>query len=142
MSTSAAKNQDINEEDKRSPEVCRRYLSRIAFVKKGKDAYYSHNFKAALRFYNMYLGALSEYYRVKVDDITPKMLDKKKDLAEILILSQIYFDLAKLYDISPDAKLQIEFKKNLSKFIMFTSGYRFQVANAFQEYDRKLFHQP
>lgn len=82
----------------------------------------------AVERYRFYLSSLSTYYNVTPEKLSPKLFDQKKDLSELLLISHVYWDLAKAYDRAPS--LQKEFRHCLDQFVLFTQGYKYQHVNA------------
>ncbi|MFN8370116.1 MAG: CFI-box-CTERM domain-containing protein [Bacteriovoracaceae bacterium] len=122
--------------------INKKMMQRFSFVKNGKEAVKKNDFVGAIKNYNSYFSIIAEAKDTSIDKLTPEMFDKKKDLSEMLLISQIYWDLAKIFDRSP--KTLNEFKKNLDKFVLFTKGQPFQVVNSqvikrFIE-NKKMFH--
>jgi hypothetical protein len=77
----------------------------------------------------MYLKILADVKEVEdVNLLSPKNFDKNRELSEMLLISHIYWDLTKIFDLSPH--LETEFQRCLFKFIEFTEGNKFQVVNA------------
>ena len=71
---------------------------------------------------------LAQYHNVEEPKLNPKFFDKEKELAELLLISHVYWDLAKAYDRSPN--LHSESVRCLDQFVKFTSGYKYQYVNA------------
>jgi hypothetical protein len=106
-----------------------RYVHRIGLVKQGNVAMKQGNAKDAIKFYNMYfkiMGDVKELTDMKY--LSPELFKKQEELSELLLISHIYWDLCKIYDKVP--ALENEFRHALTKFIEFTSGFRYQVVNA------------
>ena len=84
----------------------------------------------ALQYYHRYLSILSAYFDVEKDDLDPELFDsnKGKDLAELLLISYVYLNLAKLYDRSPH--LISKLNHSLQQFVKFTVDFPYQYANA------------
>ncbi len=106
--------------------VIKMYNDRLNFVKKGHKYYQNDDIAKSVEFYSKYLNAISSYYKVDKENITPKIFDKTEQ-REIMLISQIYWNLAKIYDRNP--KYKSEVIKYLNQFIKFSAGYRWKNAN-------------
>jgi hypothetical protein len=60
--------------------------------------------------------------------IKPQHFDQKKDVTEMLMISHIYFEMARMYDAVP--KFHDESKRCLDQFILFSVNQPFQVINS------------
>lgn len=105
-----------------------KYQQRITLVRLGKAAYAKNDFANAIKNYQNYLNIISEVKNVAEPQLRPEHFDKKKESSEMMLISQIHWDLAKVFDFSP--KMHNEFKKSISKFVAFSKGMPYQVVNA------------
>lgn len=108
--------------------LTRKYQQRITFAKNGKDSVNKGDFVNAIKNYNQYFAILADSFDIDPNALRPEIFDNKKDLSELLLISQINWELAKIYDRAPN--LKSEFNKCLSKFVQFSLNNPFQVANA------------
>lgn len=106
----------------------KQYQQRITLAKHGQDAYVKGDLKSAISFYNQYLKVLADINDTDINHLAPMHFDKKTQSSEMFLLSQIYWDLAKLYDLSPS--LRKEFLLSLSQFANFSLNTSFQIVNA------------
>lgn len=113
---------EISESSKRT------YHERLKFLRKGQEAYQGKEISKAVQFYASYLKALADYFGINESHLDPKFFDLQKDKAELLLISQVYWDLCKAYDRSPG--LQAECTRCLNQFIKFTVGFKHQHINA------------
>jgi hypothetical protein len=112
---------------KRSLEV--RYRQRFTIAKEGKRALQMGDHKNMVLRYTDYLRIIAETYEARtIYDIDPKSFDKKKDVVEQLLISQIYWELAKLYDQSD--KVIDKLRACLNQFVRFTINQEFQSLNS------------
>jgi len=81
-----------------------------------------------VQYYASYLKALAEYNGVTEPRLDPKHFDLENEKAELLLISQVYWDLSKAYDRSPG--LQAEAVRCLAQFSKFTLGMKHQHINA------------
>jgi hypothetical protein len=125
----APKSKDKNDGKTRNFEaLTRKYQQRITFAKNGKDCVNKNDFVNAIKNYNQYFAILADSFDVDINALRPDLFDQKRDLSELLLISQINWELSKIYDRAPN--LKSEFNKCLAKFVLFTINKPFQVANA------------
>ncbi len=119
-------------EEKRNPaqiaHLQKQYQTRITLAKNGQEAYRNNDFKNAIKYYNLYLKLLADINNVRVEQLSPSFFDTKTQGSEIFLISQIYWDLAKVYDLTP--QLKNELLHALNKYVEFSLNYPFQVVNA------------
>jgi hypothetical protein len=118
----------MEERKKNYAQLQKQYSTRITLAKNGQEAYRNNDFKNAIKFYNLYLKLLAEINDVKVDQLSPKHFDKETQSSEMFLISQIYWDLAKLYDMTPHLKKEL--LHCLNKYVEFSVNFPFQVVNA------------
>lgn len=118
----------FRDEDEISPETIRRYNERLKFLRKGLEYSQANDLPRAVEAYNYYLRAITNYNQIEEGKLRPKHFDTEKDMAEILLISHVYWDLAKIYDKSPN--LHIESIRCLNQFLIFSLGFKFQYINA------------
>ena len=118
----------MEERKKNYAHLQKQYSTRITLAKNGQEAYRNNDFKNAIKFYNLYLKLLAEINDVKADQLSPKHFDKETQSSEMFLISQIYWDLAKLYDMTPHLKKEL--LHCLNKYVEFSVNFPFQVVNA------------
>lgn len=105
-----------------------KYKQRFTIAKEGKAALNRRDYRMMIYRYSEYLKIMADTYEVAtIYDIKPAHFDAKKEVAELLLISQIYWELAKVYDGSSKAKDKLELC--LKQFIRFTIGMQFQGLN-------------
>ena len=119
-----------------------RYKQRFTIAKEGKAAFNRRDFRMMIYRYSEYLQIMADTFEVpSIYELKPSFFDEKKDLAELLIISQIYWELAKVYDGSKKSRENLELC--LKQFVRFTVGMQFQGLNSEvirKELKRKKFH--
>lgn len=106
-----------------------KYDTRITNVKHGKHAFSKGDFLTAIRRYTEYLEVVAEVNKVpSIYELHPGHFDKNKDITEMLMISNLYFELAKVYDAT--GKFQDELTKCLDQFVLFSANQPFQVVNS------------
>ena len=106
----------------------RNHRDRLKYLRKGQESYQAKEISKAVQYYATYLKSLAEYFEITETQLDPKYFDPKQDRAELLLISQVYWDLSKAYDRSPG--LQSECIRCLSQFVKFTIGFKHQHINA------------
>ncbi|MFZ4712873.1 MAG: hypothetical protein ACOYL6_04130 [Bacteriovoracaceae bacterium] len=118
------------EEKKRNvAQLQKQYSTRITLAKNGQEAYRATDYKNAIKYYNLYLKLLADVNDITVDKLSPKYFDKSTQSSEMFLISQIYWDLAKLYDMS-SAQYKRDLIHSLNKYVEFSLNFPFQVVNA------------
>lgn len=117
------------EERERIIKLKYKYEHRITIAKFGKEFLDSRDYTNALAKFIEYLKIMAEvketgdYYT-----LSPANFDPKKDLTEMLMISHIFFEMARIYDASP--KFLSESEKCINQFIAFTINQPYQVVNS------------
>lgn len=119
---------DKKEKSKNLHALNKRYQTRFTYTRLAREAFKQGDFIAAIKNYNEYLKTMADIHDQDPLELSPTIFDQQKDISEILLVSQIYWELAKIYDMTP--KLQGEFTKVLNQFVIFTVNQPFQVVNA------------
>jgi len=105
-----------------------RYKVRFTIAKEGKSALNRKDYRTMAFKYNEYLKILAETYEVKeIYDLRPSHFDLKKDVTELLIISQVFWELVKLYDNS--SKSTDKMALCLKQFVAFTVNMSYQTLN-------------
>tara|TARA_R110000868_G_scaffold100128_5_gene275413 strand:+ start:10524 stop:11237 length:714 start_codon:yes stop_codon:yes gene_type:complete len=123
--------------------VLKAYRDRLKVLKKAQELSASDDIPKAVQHYSLYLNTLAQYFDVPEASLSPACFSREQDLAEMLLISHTYWDLAKAYDRSPS--LTMESIRCLTQFVKFTLGFKYQYANSqmVKKYIRKgLAHNP
>lgn len=128
MATKKPQNKSKDGEEELNEGVKNAYSERLKTLKLALDFVAKNDIPHSVEKFNHYLGILAAYNRTTEKHLTPKMFDPQKDISELLLISQAYWNLAKSYDKSP--KLRSESMRCLQQFIAFSIGYKYQHANA------------
>jgi hypothetical protein len=106
-----------------------KYETRITSVKQGKQAFAAGDFVTAIRRYTEYLETIAEVNKLAgIYDVKPEHFNKTKDLTELMMLSHLYYELAKVYDAT--GKFQEDVVKCLDQFVLFSANQPYQVVNS------------
>jgi len=117
-----------NQEEQRPENVVNAYKDRLKVLRHAQEYSASGEIPKAVEKYNHYLAILATYYKTEEAQLSPKLFDQDKNLTEMLLISNVYWDLAKAYDRSP--RLQKECVRCLTQFVSFSLGYKYQHVNA------------
>ena len=69
-----------------------------------------------------------KYFDVDEKNLSPKIFEKENNIHEVMLISQVYWDLAKA--IRQIRKAQMECERCLDKFVEFSIGFKFQYLNS------------
>lgn len=117
-----------NPEEQIPENVANAYKDRLKILRHAQEYSHAGEIPKAVEKYTHYLGILATYYRTEEARLSPKLFDQDKNLTEMLLISNVYWDLAKSYDRSP--RLQGECVRCLQQFVSFSLGYKYQHVNA------------
>lgn len=106
-----------------------RFDTRITNVKLGKAAFVQGDFLTAIRKYTEYLETVAEVKKASsIYNLNTNHFDKNKDMTEMMMISHLYFELAKVYDAT--GKFEDDLKGCLDQFVQFSINQPFQVVNS------------
>lgn len=106
-----------------------KFDTRITVARFGNESRGVKDFAGALRKFTDYLQVMAEVKGVPdIYAIKPQHFDQKKDVTEMLMISHIYYEMAKMYDAVP--KFHDESKRCLDQFVLFSVNQPFQVINS------------
>jgi hypothetical protein len=121
--------QQQREERERRLKLKHKFSTRITKVKFGKQFLVANHYTGALKHFLEYMHIMAEVK--EVDDIYqlhPKMFNQSKDITEMLMISHLFFEMAKIYDAIP--KFHDDCRKCLQLFVLFSANQPFQVVNS------------
>ncbi|MCM2279120.1 MAG: hypothetical protein NDJ89_13675 [Oligoflexia bacterium] len=101
-------------------------VKRIELASAGLRAYQQRRHAEAARNFHTYLRILEDWKGCGEGGLTPSLFDPKKEAAELLLISGVYWDLVKLYDRTKSIQKQNDFLHYLEKYILFSRGMPFQ----------------
>lgn len=128
MANTARRGKSENEAPQKSKVVIQRYRDRLSILRQAQTFSHKDDIPRAVSFYMKYLDALAQFFEIPEEKLSPELFIKEKNLAEILLVSQVYWDLSKAYDRSP--KLKKECERCLNQFVKFSLGFKFQFINS------------
>ncbi len=97
---------------------------RIDLAQAGVRHYEMRKMAEAVKSFQSYLHILEDWKNVSEGRLTPQLFNVKDDVAELLLISGIYWDLAKLYDRTKSKEAL--FKHYMDKYVLFTKGMPYQ----------------
>jgi hypothetical protein len=106
----------------------KRYSVRFNYTRQARDKFNKGDLVGAIQHYNEYLRILADVHEVEVFDLSPKLFNPTKDKGEMLLVSQVFWELTKIYDMTP--KLSSEFQTCLDLYVKFTINQPYQILNA------------
>ena len=129
MSILQSKGKAAREEREKKILLQHKFENRITIAKFGKESFDAGDYGNAVKKYTEYLEIQAEVLECK--DIFSLSVDKfepKSSLTEMLMISHIYFELARIYDSSE--KFHEEAKRCLDRFVHFSANQPYQVVNS------------
>ncbi len=128
MVTKSGEKKGEAKEEKRPEAIMILYRKRLQVLRLAQQHFQQDNIPKAVEGYLDYLNILGKYFRTKEADLKPALFNLEKEMAEILMISQVYWGLAKAYD--RNSRLQAETKRCLDQFVKFSLGFKFQYINS------------
>jgi len=103
------------------------FQRRMDLARNGATMFRDGKIREAVQSYFSYLEILEKTKQIPKNTLEPKHFDPKKDIAELLLLSGVYWDLSKMHD-RPKGKDGKDGKLGyyLNRFVMFSKGQPFQ----------------
>ena len=124
-----AESQEQKEKQKKRLALQSKYTQRITIAKQGREAFLGKDYVNATKKYTEYLGILAELNDLEdIYQLKPSMFDANKDVTELLLISHVYWEMARINEMTP--KLQATYKKCLAQFVKFTINQPYQVFNS------------
>lgn len=103
---------------------------RIEIAKEGVALYQKGNLIDSMKKYQQYLLILEMWKKCGRDGLLPDHFDKKRDVYELVLISGIYWDMAKLYDRAKKTDQKAELTVALQKYLVFSKGFPYQPLSA------------
>jgi hypothetical protein len=106
-----------------------RFDNRITTAKFGKQSLDIADYASSIKKFTDYLLVMAEVKRVKdIYSLTPDKFNHKTELTEMMMISHIYLELARMYDAIP--KFHDDSKKCLDQFVRFSANQPYQIVNS------------
>jgi hypothetical protein len=118
----------IEKQLRRQQEEQRRELlkRRVDIAKDGIRLYQAGRSIDSIKKYQQYILILEMWKKSGKNGLTLELFDKSKDLYELVLLSGIYWDLARLYDRAKRVDQKEELVLYLQKYVNFSKGMPYQ----------------
>ena len=120
--------QTKEEQQEKARHIQQKYADRLTVLRLAREYNQKKDVANAVKAYIKYIDALLKYFDVDEKNLSPKIFEKENNIHEVMLISQVYWDLAKAYDRSE--KLQMECERCLDKFVEFSIGFKFQYLNS------------
>jgi hypothetical protein len=106
-----------------------KFENRITIARFGKQSFDAGDYTNAIAKFIEYLQIMSDVKKQKdFYDLKPGHFDAKKDITEMLMISHVFFEMARIYDAVP--KFSEESLKCLDQFVSFSANQPYQVVNS------------
>lgn len=102
-------------------------VKRIELAGSGLKAFRENKPVEAAQAFQTYLRIIEDWKGVAEGNLNPSLFDAKKDAAELLLISGVYWDLVRLYDRTRTQHKKRDFLHYLEKYILFSKGMRHQM---------------
>ena len=120
--------EEAKQKRRRRKAIVELYKTRLGSLKKAMDLSKKGKLKEALEGYIEYLNILGQFHEIPEKSLSPRHFDHKKESTELLLISQVYWDMAKIYDKNPN--LYKESTRCLNQFAKFTVGFKYHFVNS------------
>ena len=129
MAVSSKSGKATREERERIIRLKHKYENRITIARFGKEALDLGDYGNALRKFVDYMNIIAEVKQVKdIYEIQVQHFDSKKEVTEMLMISHIFFEMARIYDAAP--RFKDDAQKCLNLFVSFSANQPYQVVNS------------
>jgi hypothetical protein len=106
-----------------------KFENRITITKHGKESLKMGDYTNALTKFVEYLQIMADVKNLRdFYSLRPSHFDSRKDLTEMMLISHIFFEMARVYDAVP--KFTEESKRCLEQFVNFSANQPYQVVNS------------
>jgi cell division protein YceG involved in septum cleavage len=95
---------------------------RLEFITNGINAVAQKKYAEAVVNFQSYIKLLEEWKGVAEGTLAPNHFDYTKEMGDLLMLSGLYWDLAKIFDRTESQEKLRLFHHYLEKFILFSKG--------------------
>jgi hypothetical protein len=106
-----------------------KFANRITLAKFGKECLDHGDYAGAIAKFVEYMQIMADIKKTKdLYSLRPIHFDNKRDVTEMLMMSHVFFEMARVYDAVP--KFHDESKKCLEQFVSFSVNQPYQVVNS------------
>jgi hypothetical protein len=129
MATQSKSGRAAREERERMLVLKHKFDHRITTAKFGKQSFDVNDYAGSIQKFKEYLLIMAEVKKAKdVYSLTPSHFDPKTELTEMMMMSHIYFEMARMYDAIP--QFHEDTKNCLNQFVRFSANQPYQVVNS------------
>jgi len=102
------------------------FKRRVSVARTGVMNYRDKKIAEAVKNFLTYIHILEDWKVCAKGGLTPAHFDSKQDQAEMLLISGVYWDLAKVYDKMENEMCYKQFLHYLDKYILFAKGMPYE----------------
>lgn len=108
------------------------FQKRVSLVKEGSKAASQNKYSEATGKFHTFIRTMEEYKGLKDGGLVPGSFDVKKEFADYVLVTEVYWELAKIYDRikSTDSKGKVrgnsDLQKYVEKYVAFAKGVNFE----------------
>ncbi|MCB9094796.1 MAG: hypothetical protein H6621_06980 [Halobacteriovoraceae bacterium] len=107
-----------------------RYKKRFSSAKIGKACYKRGDAAGMVGYYNGYLKAIGDFHSVDPMKLKPSVFEGNSAVSERILVSQIYYELARVYDMKSEDTYVKRTQQCLDQFAIFTVNQPYQNINS------------
>jgi len=111
------------QEQARRVELQRR---RIEIAQKGVTHFNENHIVEAVSAFRSYLAIVEDIKNAPKGGLNPSHFDRKTEMAEMVLITGVYWDLVKLYDRTTSREAFIDFQNYLGRYVAFAKGMPYQ----------------
>lgn len=106
-----------------------KYENRITTIRFGKECLDAGDYGGAIHRFTEYMSTVAEIKGIKdMYHLKVAHFDSRKDLTELLMISHVFFEMARVYDAVP--KFHDDARRCLEQFVHFSVNQPYQVVNS------------
>lgn len=129
MTATSKSAKEVREEREKMLVLKHKYDNRITVTKYGKECLDAGDYATALSRFVEYMEIMAEVKQVKdMYSLKTGHFDSKSDITEMLMMSHVFFEMARIYDAVP--KFSEDSRRCLEQFVAFSANQPYQVVNS------------
>ena len=99
--------------------IQKRYADRLTVLRLAREYNQKKDVANAVKAYVKYIDALLKYFEVNEDNLSPLIFKKEENIHEIMLISQVYWDLARLMIVRKSLRRNVKDASiNLLSFLL------------------------
>lgn len=106
----------------------KKFKERFSTLAQAKEAQAQKDYKTVVKKYFEYINTLATVFKTTTYELRPKHFSDPMLQNEMVVVSQIYYELAKILDQIPQKKSDVQ--KCLDQFVNFSVNQKYQVLNS------------